>query len=220
MRRASSAARSARRGARGDDRAVADAADEPIGRCRAARRGRGLALRQLDVDEWRSAPRDRAARASRRARTARRRRCSTPAAAPATFPTRSACARRADHRLAPPRQRHRRPVAGGRACGAPTSMPTSSTATSSTGRRGAACRPGRRRPRVSRGCRGSACPRARPSASRACSTSSRRACRRSTSSSTISSCAASASAGSRSRRRTAPPAVATRCANGSSPSST
>ena len=129
--------------------------------------------------------------AKARAASARppRRWSSTPPAARATCPTRSPCASASStHRLAPPRQRH-----GG--------LDAARRALARQRRRrrarglhripaGAARRRGRRAA-CSRAWRASACRRARSSTSRACSTRSRRAFRRSTSSSTTSSCAAS-----------------------------
>ena len=102
-------------------------------------------LQRLDVDAWEAVldqrRRRRRADAARAAPARARRRAAgvDAAAAPATCPTRSRCARSelavGSRRLA---QRGRRPVAATAASGAPTSTPTSSTATSNTGRRAAA----------------------------------------------------------------------------------
>ena len=142
---------------------VAEARGErrPRRRADAARPDRGVAVagerrrreREPEAARRRSVaggarPRPGRRRARRRRRAARRpalpprpahhRWCSTPPAAPATFPTRSPCASASSSSTragspTSPRASRSRPSSG-----APTSAPTSSRATSNTGRRGAA----------------------------------------------------------------------------------
>ena len=172
-------------------------------------------LKRLDVEAWQAA----LARVQGDGRAPARRRRRRAPAAPLVFdaarrrrlrarrdrPAR----RRARRRLAPPRQRHRRACRSRPSSGAPTSSADEleGYVEYRPARRGARRR--RRRPRV----RAPVAPEPAQGRGRARREPARRAAgddaRRSTSSSTTSSCAASASAGSRSRRPTAPPAIAT-----------
>ena len=164
-----------------------------------------VVVKKLDVDAWQTAlgriqNEDGHPAPRRRQRGAARVRCRGRRG---LFPGHDRPARRrARSRLAPPRQRHRRPVPPTASSGAPTSAPTSSRATSSTGRR-AAMPAGAGRvyarlvaPEPAQG-RGRA--RREPARFAAGEHSWR-----STSPSTTSSCAASISAGSRSRPSIAP----------------